>query len=396
MKPLAGLRVVDAATILAGPFAASILAEFGADVVKVEQPGVGDPMRHLGTQGPGGNTYWWWSETRNKTSVELDLRSPDGAQKFRELVGHSDVVVENYRTGTMDKWGVGYPSLTADNPRLVWLAISGYGRSGPLSDAAGVARIAEAFTGMSDLTGAPDGPPGLSGSAALADYVCGLYGALGVMLALEARRTTQRGQVVDMALYDGIARFLDEAVAVTAATGVIRQRMGAETHRSVPHNNFESADGRWVTIACTNDKMFDRLVAVSQHVELGDPRFATNELRLVHRPAVNAAVASWVAAANAVDIVAACESAGVPSAIVATVSEYIDHPQVAARQSLVRMVDERFGELLVPGTVPRLLDTPGSIDRLGAELGERTIDDILHSWSQPSGGRHVAVDPAAS
>jgi crotonobetainyl-CoA:carnitine CoA-transferase CaiB-like acyl-CoA transferase len=396
MKPLAGLRVIDAATILAGPFAASILAEFGAEVVKVEQPGIGDPMRRLGTAGPGGNTYWWWSETRNKTSVELDLRSADGAQQFRDLASYSDVVIENYRTGTMDTWGVGYKALATTNPGLVWLAVSGYGRTGPLREAAGVARIAEAFTGMSDLTGNPDGPPGLSGSAALADYVCGLYGALGVLLALQARRITSRGQAIDMALYDGMARFLDEVVPVTAATGVVRQRMGAETHRSVPHNNFESADGRWVTIACTNDKMFDRLVEVSQRHELADERFATNSSRLAYRPAVNAAVASWVASANAVDIVAACERAGVPSAVVATVREYIDHPQVAARQSLVRMMDDRFGELLVPGTVPRLTDTPGSIDRLGAELGERTINELLHSWSQPSGARHVAVDPAAT
>lgn len=392
MKPLTGLRVIDAATILAGPFAASILGEFGAEVIKVEQPGVGDPMRHLGTAGPQGDTYWWWSDTRNKTSVEIDLRTPEGAESLRELVHHSDVLIENYRTGTMEAWGLGYDSLSVVAPRLVQLSVSGYGRIGPLADAVGVARIAEAFAGMSDLTGDPAGPPGLSGSSALADYISGVYGALGVMLALEARRSSGRGQLIDLALYDGIARFLDEAVPVSAATGAARVRMGAETHRSVPHNNYEAADGRWVTIACTNDRMYDRLVVASAHPALTDDRFATNALRITHRPAVNAAVAGWVAAHPAAEIVATCDGAGVPSAVVSTVGEYMVHPQVLARESLVRVFDERFGELLVPGTVPRLVDTPGSIERLGARLGERSVTDIVRSWSRTGRDAHVAVD----
>lgn len=392
MKPLTGLRVIDAATILAGPFAASILGEFGAEVIKVEQPGVGDPMRHLGTAGPQGDSYWWWSDTRNKTSVEIDLRTTEGAESLRELVRHSDVLIENYRTGTMEAWGLGYDTLAAIAPRLVQLSVSGYGRIGPLADAVGVARIAEAFAGMSDLTGDPAGPPGLSGSAALADYISGVYGALGVMLALEARRSTGRGQLIDLALYDGIARFLDEAVPVSAATGAARVRMGAETHRSVPHNNYEAADGRWVTIACTNDRMYDRLVLASAHPALTDDRFATNASRITHRPAVNAAVAGWVAAHPAAQIVATCDGAGVPSAVVSTVAEYMVHPQVLARESLVRVFDERFGELLVPGTVPRLVDTPGSIERLGARLGERSVADIVRSWGQTGRDAHVAVD----
>ena len=392
MKPLTGLRVIDAATILAGPFAASILGEFGAEVIKVEQPGVGDPMRYLGTVGPQGDTYWWWSDTRNKTSVEIDLRTPEGAESMRDLVRHSDVLIENYRTGTMEAWGLGYDSLSVIAPRLVQLSVSGYGRIGPLADAVGVARIAEAFAGMSDLTGDPAGPPGLSGSSALADYISGVYGALGVMLALEARRSSGRGQLIDLALYDGIARFLDEAVAVSAATGAARVRMGAETHRSVPHNNYEAADGRWVTIACTNDRMYDRLVLASAHPALTDHRFTTNASRITHRPAVNAAVAGWVAAHPAAEIVATCDRSGVPSAVVSTVAEYMVHPQVLARESLVRVFDERFGELLVPGTVPRLVDTPGSIERLGARLGERRVADIVRSWSQTGGDAHVAVD----
>ncbi len=380
-RPLEGLRVVDAATILAGPFAASILGEFGAEVVKVEQPGVGDPMRRLGTPGPEGDTYWWWSDTRNKASVEIDLRSSDGAEQFRSLVAGADVLVENYRTGTMEAWGLGFEALRVANPGLVQLSVSGYGRSGPLAATAGVARIAEAFAGMTHLTGEPDRAPGLSGSSALADYVAGLYGAFGVLLALEARRSTGRGQLVDVALYDGIARFLDEYVPVLAATGVARERMAGETHRSVPHNNYESADGRWVTIACTNDKMFDRLAEAMGRADLlGDERFATNASRIAHRPAVNAAVASWVADHPAADVVSTCEAAGVPAGVVQTAQEYLDHPQVAARDSVLRIVDERFGELVVPGTVPRLAETPGRVDRLGATLGEADVHEVIERW----------------
>ena len=385
-RPLDGLRVVDAATILAGPFAASILGEFGAEVVKVEQPGVGDPMRRLGTAGPEGDTFWWWSDTRNKTSVEIDLRSVDGAAQFRRLVAGADVVIENYRTGTMHAWGLGFESLRAANPGLVQLSVSGFGRTGPMAATAGVARIAEAFAGMTHLTGEPDRAPGLSGSSALADYVAGLYGAFGVMLALESRRSSCRGQLVDIALYDGVARFLDEYTTVFAATGVGRERMAGETHRSVPHNNFEAADGRWVTIACTNDRMFDRLAEAMGRTDLlDDARFVTNEARIVNRAAVNAAVASWVADRACDDVVATCERAGVPAGAVHTAADYLRHPQVMARDSVLRIIDDRFGalgSLVVPGTVPRLMETPGRIDRLGATLGESDAAQVIERWSR--------------
>jgi succinyl-CoA:(S)-malate CoA-transferase subunit B len=347
-------------------------------------------MRRLGTPGPEGDTYWWWSDTRNKTSVEIDLRSSDGAEQFRSLVGGADVLVENYRTGTMEAWGLGFEALRVANPGLVQLSVSGYGRTGPLAATAGVARIAEAFAGMTHLTGEPDRAPGLSGSSALADYIAGLYGAFGVLLALEARRGTGRGQLVDVALYDGIARFLDEYLPVLAATGGARDRMAGETHRSVPHNNYESGDRRWVTIACTNDKMFDRLAEAMGRADLlDDERFATNVARIAHRPAVNAAVASWVADHPAADVVAICEAAGVPAGVVQTAQEYLDHPQVAARSSVLRIADERFGELgelVVPGTVPRLTGTPGRVDRLGATLGETDVASMIERWREPRSG----------
>lgn len=381
MKPLEGLRVVDAAMILAGPFAASVLGEFGAEVIKIEQPGTGDPMRRLGTAGPSGDTYWWTSDTRNKESVILDLRTEEGAEGLRRLVASADVLIENYRTGTMDRWGLGYEALKKINPRLIQLSVSGYGRTGPLAATAGVARIAEAFTGMTHLTGEPDGPPAMSGSSALADYICGLYGAFGILTAVEARRKTGAGQQIDVALYDGIARFLDELLPVYADTAVGRDRMGGETHRSVPHNNFLAADDRWVTIACTNDRLFGRLAEVMGRLDMNeDARFATNEARITHRGEVNGIVSDWARTLDADEVVAACADAGVPSGIVHTVADYLEHPQVEARESVLSLDDANGNPITVPGVVPRLLGTPGVVERLGAVLGELSIEDAIERW----------------
>lgn len=372
--------MIDAASIVAGPFAASILGEFGADVIKVERPIEGDALRRLGTDTGRDETYWWLSETRNKTSVALDLRTSEGSAGFRELSRHADVLVENFRPGTLSRWGLGYEQLRADNPGLIQLSITGYGQTGPLAALAGIARIAEAFTGMSDLTGDPDRAPGLSGSAALADYVTGLYGALGVMLALETRHHSGQGQLVDMALYDGVARFLDELVPVYVGTGQGRDRMGDETHRSVPHANFLAGDQRWVTIACTNDRMFDRLTEAMSQPELAqDPRFATNAARLVNRDEINNLVRTWAGTLPATKIVEYCGAASVPCAVINTVADYVDAPQVAARESIVT-IDRPGGPVSVPGVVPKLLDSPGRIERLGCDLGELDIDQAIDRW----------------
>lgn len=386
-RPLDGVRVLDLATLLAGPFAASILGEQGADVVKIEQPGIGDPMRRLGTPTESGDTYWWYSDTRNKQMVDIDLRSNEGVAAVKELVARADVLIENFRTGTMAKWGLGFDDLRAINPKLILLSVTGYGQIGPLAQTAGVARIAEAFTGMTHLTGEPDGAPAMSGSSALADYVCGLYGALGVMLALRARSKTGEGQQIDMALYDGIARFLDELMPVFASTGQERTRMGSETNRSVPHNNYEAADGQWITIACTNDSLFARLAEVMGRVDLlQDPRYATNAARIARRHEVNGLVADWVSQHEAADVVQACRGATVPCGQVNTIADYLAEEQVTDRESAITLQVSGLGQITVPGVVPRLSETPGRVDRLGGQQNETTVAQIVARWENSQCG----------
>jgi crotonobetainyl-CoA:carnitine CoA-transferase CaiB-like acyl-CoA transferase len=235
-RPLDGMRVLDLATFVAAPFSASILGEFGAEVIKVEQPGSGDPLRGLGkSSGRDEDSYFWLSEARNKRSLTLDLRKPEGVDLLKRLVVRSDVVCENFRPGTLEKWGLGWDVLSECNPGLVLLRISGFGQTGPYKNRPGFARIAHAFGGLAHLTGMPGSPPLTPGSTSLGDYIAGLYGAIGVLLALRARDATGRGQVVDMALYEAVFRLLDEIAPAYAADGTVRGRLGLGTSNACPH-----------------------------------------------------------------------------------------------------------------------------------------------------------------
>lgn len=266
--PLTDVRVLDISTFVGAPFAAACLAEFGAEVLKIEKPGEGDSLRQLGTQSQTGDSYFWLSEARNKKCITLDLRKPQGADLFRRMVKKADVVIENFRPGTLEKWGIGFEDLLALNPRLIMLRISAYGEKGPKSQLPGFARIAQAYAGLTYLVGRPDTPPLIAGSTTLADYISGLYGAYGILLALRVRDRFGRGQYIDIGLQDGVFRFLDEIACVYDKVGTVRERMGTETPGSTPHSHYPTKDGKWVAIACTNDKMFERLANVMAQPEL--------------------------------------------------------------------------------------------------------------------------------
>ena len=373
--PLAGIRVLDIATFVAAPFCGTIMAEFGAEVIKIEQPGEGDSLRRFGTMTEAGDTLVWLSEARNKVSVTLDLRTPEGAALFRDLVAKSDVVLENFRPGTLERWGLGYDALAVINPRLVMLRVSAYGQTGPMRDKPGFARIAHAFSGLAHLSGEAGRVPVVPGSTSLADYMSGLFGAVGVLIALRHAEKTGEGQVVDIGLYESIFRVLDELAPAFARSGYKRERMGPDTVNIVPHSHYQSRDGAWIALACSNDRMWGRLCAAMKRPDLtGDERYANPMARNVHRAEVNGIVADWVAGLDCADVLAACEAAEAPASKLLDIEDIFADPQYAARGNLQTIDDPRVGELTLPGPLPRMSRTPPELRTAGPALGSANAD----------------------
>ena len=370
VQALQGCRVLDVASFLAGPFCATHLGEFGAEVIKVELPGVGDATRRFGTMTDCGDSLPWMSESRNKKCITLDLRKPDGVVLIKRLVEQADVLVENFQPGTMERWGLGWDILSAINPRLIMVRISGFGQTGPYKDRPGFGRIGNAFGGLSFLAGYPDRAPVTPGSATIPDYMAGLYGALGTLLALQAREKTGRGQVVDIGLYEPIFRILDELAPAFAYKGYVRQRMGPGTVNVVPHSHYPTKDGRWIAIACTNDKIFARLAAAMGRPELADETsWGPLANRECDRALVDETVAAWTAQFDRGALMDLCEDNQVPCGPVYAIDEIFQDPHYAARENILRMQDPRLGEVAIPNLVPRLSETPGAVNWLGAALG---------------------------
>lgn len=378
--PLSGIRVLDCATFLAAPVAASMMAEFGAEVIKVEQPGGGDPLRKLGTPTEVGDTLMWLSEARNKSSITLNLKDPEGAALFKRLVRDADIVCENFRPGTMEAWGLGYESLAAINPKLILLQVSGFGQEGPYRDRPGFARIAHAFGGLSYLAGMPGEGPVTPGSTSLADYMSGAYGAYAIMVALHERERSGKGQRIDIALYEPIFRALDELAPAYARDGTVRGRQGVMTSIACPHGHFECADGKWVAIACTNDKMFARLCAVMGRPELSAPdAFGPVAKRLERAGEVEGIVARWTLEANREAVLARLIEGEVPCAPINSIGDIVDDPHIKARETLTTLHDQDLADIPIPNVVPRLSRSPGSVETLGPRLGADN-DLIYREW----------------
>src|SRR5687768_7470031 len=298
MGALAGLTVLDLATFVAAPFCCTLLGEFGADVIKVEQPGRGDDLRRLGTAAREGLSYMWLVESRNKKSITCNLRAPEGQALIKRLAAGAHVLAENFRPGTMERWGLGWDDLRRVNAGLVMVRISAFGQTGPYRERPGFGRIAAAMSGISYLSGYPDRPPVTPGTPTIPDYLAGAMGAFGALVALEHRRRGGEGQVVDVGLYEPMLRMLDELVPVYAATGYVRERLGSGTEYVVPHNHYRARDGRWIAIACTNDRMFERLAGAMGRPGLAQ-EFPTMAARLAARADLDAMVQTWVGAAEA-------------------------------------------------------------------------------------------------
>lgn len=374
-KPLEGTRVLDLATFVAAPFAATILGEFGAEVIKIEHPAGGDPMRRFGTPTDlSDSSLAWLSEARNKRSVTLDLKSETDVRQFKELVRRSDIVCENFRPGTLERWGLGWDTLSQLNPALVLLRISGYGQDGPYRNRPGFARIAHAMGGLTHLAGMPDGPPVTPGSTSLADYISGLYGAVGVLLALRIAEQTGKGQVIDIALFESIFRVLDELAPAYAKFGIQRGREGVGTRNACPHGHFPCADGKWVAIACTSDRIWVRMAEnVLNRSELAT-NYPTTAARVADRDVIDGAVECFTRALSLAEVVDRCERGDVPCGAVNTIEDIFSDPQFKARGVLAKILHDTLGEIVIPDVLPRLSETPGEIFSLGPELGRDNTD----------------------
>lgn len=371
--PLRGIRVLDIGSFLAAPFCGTVMAEFGAEVIKIEEPGEGDPLRRFGTMTEVGDTMVWLSESRNKKCVTLDLRKPKGVEILLKLVAQSDIVVENFRPGVLEGWGLGYEQIKAANPRVIMVRISGYGQTGPYRSRPGFARIAHAFSGLVYLAGESGRPPVMPGSTSLADYMSGVWAALGALMALRERDRSGRGQYIDIGLYESIFRFLDEIAPAYDRKGFIRERLGADTINIVPHSHYETQDGKWVAIACSNDKMFYRLAdAMGAPALCSDPRYSVMAARLARREEVNQLVSDWTRSLPADEVLRICEEKSVPCSLIYSIKDIFEDPHYAERANILRMAGGRVPGFVLPNVVPRLSETPGEVAWVGPALGEHT------------------------
>ncbi|NQU59611.1 MAG: CoA transferase [Rhodospirillales bacterium] len=377
--PLSGIRALDVSTFIAAPYAAGILGEFGAEVIKVERPDGGDPMRQFGTPTQrSDSTLAWLSEGRNKKSVTLDLKHPEGQELFRQLAAQSDVICENFRPGTLEKWNLGPADLEADNEGLIWFRVTGYGQTGPYKDRPGFARVAHGVGGLTHLSGFPGETPVTPGSTSLGDYISGLFGVIGVMMALRHRDATGQGQVIDLALFESVFRMLDEIAPRYAREGTIREPEGAGTVNACPHGHFPTGDGKWIAIACTTDKMFERLCkAMDQDAGAGAAAgaglleaYGQQATRLAARDVVNDVVNRWTASLDRDALMQVCLDCEVPAGPINTIADIFDDPHFKARNVLTSMMLEDLGEIVVPSPLPKLSKTPGQITHLGPRLGQ--------------------------
>lgn len=367
--PLAGVRVVECGTLLAGPFCGQLLGDFGAEVIKVEDPGAGDPMRQWGQVKVEGRSLHWPIIARNKKSVTADLRRAEGQALLRGLLERSDVLVENFRPGTLEKWGLGPAELAELNPRLVAVRVSGYGQTGPYAPRAGFGSIGEAMGGVRYLSGEPDRPPSRIGIS-LGDSLAATFAALGAVLALRARDRTGRGQVVDSAIYEAVLALMEAVVPEWELAGYQRQRTGSILPGAAPSNVYPTRDGDEVLVAANRDTVFARLAAAMGRPELaGDKRYATNDARGAHQAELDALVAAWTATQDADALLDALADAGVPAGRIYQTKDMLADPHFAAREAVVRLFHPQLGDFPLQNVAPKLSDTPGAVRTLGPELG---------------------------
>jgi len=368
--PLAGVRILDLGTRIAAPFAATLLADFGAEVIKVELPTTGDFMRGIGPFADG-YSLWWAVEGRGKKSITLDLRHPTGQDLLKRLVAKADVVVENFQPGTLEEWGLGYDTLRALNPGLILTRASVYGQTGPYRDRPGLDRNGIGFGGLLYITGHRDRPPVRPGII-ISDYLTGVFNAFAIMLALYHRDARRGGgQAVDLALYESVFRILEHTVAAYDRLGIVREREGNRLRNSAPLDNWETKDGEFVCIVAAGDGLFPRLARAMGRADLlADPRFATFTARVENADAINAIVGDWVKQHTAAEIESTLVAAEVPVSRALSIADIFADPHYAARRDIVTVDDPTIGPVRMQAVYPRLSETPGRVPRGAPMLGE--------------------------
>ena len=372
--PLDGLRIIDAATILAAPFAATLLSDFGAEVIKVERPGPGDALRSMGSS-KSGVSLWWKIYSRNKRAVTLDLQAPEGQGILKALLKEADVFVENFRPGTLEKWGLGWDELHRLNPRLTVLRISGYGRAGPYAGKPGFGTLCEAMSGFAALNGDPDGPPTVP-PLAVGDCIAGLYGAIGILVALLARaRGVSEGQCIDVSLLDAVFSIVGYQAIEFDQLGKVLKRTGNRSASSIPRNVYRTSDDRWLAVAGSTNAIAQRALRMIGGDELArDPRYASLEARQQHANEVDAIFAGWVRERTLDEALAAFEASDGAAAPAYEADQIMSDPQFQAAQTIVEIDDEELGRVRIPNVVPRLSETPGRIRFTGRRMSQDTSD----------------------
>lgn len=372
MKLLEGIRVLDLSTVIAAPFAAGLLADFGADVIKIEMPQGGDPFRRLGPYHEG-EAMRFACMGRNKRSITLDLRKPKGKEIFFDLVAKCDVVIENFRTGTLDKWGIGYEKMKEVNPNIVLSHVTGYGQTGPYKDIAGFGTPATAFSGMTYITGYPDRPP-VSPSFSLTDYIAGLYSALGIMMALYHRDALHgKGQEIDVSLYEGIFRFMEILCADYDKNGIIRERKPKLSGTSSPGGTYSTKDNKWVVLVCSTDRTWEYLAKAMNRTDLlTNPLYCSMKERVKNDASLDIIVRDWIRSKDYTELKEIVDREGVPVNLIYSIEDIFNDPHYKARNNIVQMPHPTLGSIKMPGIIPLFSETPGEIKWVGPELGAHT------------------------
>ncbi|MCX7298934.1 MAG: CaiB/BaiF CoA-transferase family protein [Rhodobacterales bacterium] len=374
--PLTDIRVIEMGQLLAGPFCGQLLADFGAEVIKCEQPGEGDPMREWGREKPYGKSLWWPVVARNKKSLTLNLRTPEGQQVIRDLVATSDILIENFRPGTLERWNLGYEELSKINPKLIMVRVTGFGQTGPYSSRAGYGSIGEAMGGLRYVVGDPSTQPSRMGIS-IGDELAATYACLGAMMALHHRDRTGKGQIVDSAIYEAVLAMMESMVTEYAAAGYIRERTGPILPNVSPSNVFDTKDGKLLLVAANQDTVFKRLADAMGQPELArNPRYATHAARGAVQVELDALINEWTKTIDLAPLEALLTDHGVPCGLIYTAPDMLQDPHFKARNAIVDVPHPVFGSLKMQNVAPRLSDTPGAVRHAGPELGEHT-EDVL-------------------